>query len=233
MEGVFFRKFFDYIFPLFCVSCNEEGAILCSTCFENIQFLGVFCCPVCHQKFERGLVCGNCRSTSALDQVAALLPYVESQPFGQIIQAFKYSYSIDARKILARSLETTQTILQTLPLFDIDAIVPIPLHKRRLAERGFNQAEIIAQLISKQVNIPVVPILTRFRATKQQAKLTRVERQENVRDAFVLQKNLSISGKIFLLIDDVYTTGSTMQAAARVLKEAGARAVIGFTLARG
>ena len=113
---------------------------------------------------------------------------------------------------------------------DVDAIVPVPLHPRRYAERGFNQARLLADILGQKIGRPVVDLLKRDRYTLQQAKLSREERQLNVHHAFL---NSNFNANAVLLVDDVFTTGATMQECARVLKASGVKKVIGLSVARG
>ncbi len=117
---------------------------------------------------------------------------------------------------------------------DIDAIVPVPLHWRRFWKRGFNQARELARYVSRHSGIPIKDVLRRQKNTEVQASLTRKERLNNCRTAFILKKRaFDVRGKRLLIIDDVLTTGSTVNACARQLKQAGAEDVFVLTVARG
>jgi ComF family protein len=113
-----------------------------------------------------------------------------------------------------------------------DVIVPVPLHPARERERGFNQASLLAELLSKQTSIRCRPLLQRIRYTTTQTALDRSERMENLHNAFRLRKKADVRGLRVLLIDDVLTTGSTLSECARVLKRAGAISVHAATAAR-
>lgn len=115
----------------------------------------------------------------------------------------------------------------------VDMVVPVPIHPRRHAERGFHQAEVLARVVAEALSAPMEAALQRARYTKPQARLTKQTRLQNVEGAFVLTKETSVRGKKILLVDDVYTTGSTMQACARVLRANGCTHAFGVTLARG
>ena len=114
-----------------------------------------------------------------------------------------------------------------------DAIIPVPLHPTRQRERGFNQASLLAELLSAELSIQFKPALERIRYTTTQTALDRAERMENLHNAFRLRKNAEVRGLCVLLIDDVLTTGSTLSECARVLKRAGAISVHAATAARG
>jgi len=114
-----------------------------------------------------------------------------------------------------------------------DAIVPVPLHPTREREREFNQAQLLASVASDRLGIPVLDCLVRFRYTRTQTNFHREERFANLDGAFRLRRGADIAGKRLALVDDVLTTGSTADACARVLREAGASAVVVITVARG
>lgn len=114
-----------------------------------------------------------------------------------------------------------------------DGLVPVPLHRLRQRERGFNQAEELALGLSEDTKVPVVKALQRVVATRQQAHLTRAQRWENIRGAFSLAPKANVKGKRLILIDDVLTTGATVETCARVLQKAGAAEVVVLTVARG
>ena len=217
----------ESIFPIYCLGCNKEGEWACESCFKKIPLNGVFCCPVCHQNNGTGNACRNCQSASSLDRTIAIAPYEESGLLGKIIENFKYNYVEELENLISKIIKNFLVAKST---FRAEAVVPVPLHQRRLAERGFNQAGIIAEIAAKELNLPLNLILKRSHHTKQQAKLNRESRKINVVGAFKAGKKLA--GTV-LLVDDVFTTGSTMQECARVLKEQGVKKVIGFSLARG
>jgi ComF family protein len=113
-----------------------------------------------------------------------------------------------------------------------DVIVSVPLHPTRQRERGFNQAQLLAELLSARISVPCKLVLERIRYTTTQTALDRAERMENLHNAFRLRKNADVRGLNVLLIDDVLTTGSTLSECARVLKRAGANCVYAATAAR-
>ena len=112
-----------------------------------------------------------------------------------------------------------------------DYIIPVPLYPSRKRERGYNQSRILAEEVSKTISVPLAEkVLIRKKKTKDQTHLSPEERERNVKGAFVVRANLTLQGKKVILVDDVITTGSTLKECARVLKEAGAREVVGVTL---
>jgi ComF family protein len=113
-----------------------------------------------------------------------------------------------------------------------DLIVPVPLHPARLRERGFNQAELLAKTLTQKIGVPVFAALERIRYTTTQTAFDRIDRTENLHNAFRLRKKVTVRELQVLLVDDILTTGSTLSECARVLREAGARSVYAVTAAR-
>ena len=149
-----------------------------------------------------------------------------------MIHDFKYGHQIHLRHLVAHWLiEALDDVRLRGRRFDV--IIPVPLHPARERERGFNQAALLAELISERMSIQSKPILKRIRYTTTQTAFDRAERMENLRNAFCLRKNMNVRSLRVLLIDDVLTTGSTLSECARVLKDAGALSVYAATAARG
>ena len=149
-----------------------------------------------------------------------------------LIHLFKYNRQIHLRHLLARMLceGFRDPRLGAVP---VDLIVPVPLHPARKREREFNQAEVLAVLAGRRLGMPVADCLRRKRYTLTQTHFHREERFENLESAFALRRGAAVCGRSVALVDDVLTTGSTTDACARVLREAGASAVVVITVARG
>jgi ComF family protein len=153
-----------------------------------------------------------------------------------LLQEAMHLYKFVGRQSLARPLAELMTAeIYRYPFYrQVQAVVPIPLHRRKLGERGFNQSELLAGEVAKLLGLPLVKGLIRGRDTKTQSKLSRGERLDNVRGAFqpVLGMN-NLAGKKILLIDDILTTGITCHEGALALLKGGAEEVLVFTLSRG
>ncbi len=174
--------------------------------------------------------CANCaHRTIHFD--AAVAAYRGRGIVRDVIHEFKYNRQIHLRHLVARWLGGALDD-ERLRNHRFDVIVPVPLHPARQRERGFNQASLLAQLLSAHTSIPCKPLLKRIRYTTTQTALDRSERMENLHNAFRLRKNADVRGLRMLLIDDVLTTGSTLSECARVLKRAGAKSVHAATAAR-
>ncbi len=149
-----------------------------------------------------------------------------------LIHQFKYSRQVHLRHLLGRMLAEG---FRDARLSDLrpEIIVPVPLHPTRQREREFNQAEVLALLAGRRLGLPVEAPLRRTRYTLTQTHFHREERFGNLQGAFALRRGARVEGKVIALVDDVLTTGSTADACARVLREAGASAVVVITVARG
>ena len=205
-----FGKIKDILFPKFCVSCGCEGGWLCGSCFPTVN------------------ISNTNKAVADLDGITALFDYGENTA-SKLIKMFKYNYLTEIADIFQQIINKTKFDF----VWDDFVIVPAPLHLRRQRERGFNQSEIIANLFAEKFGLAVNKNLRRAVYTTQQAKLSGEERRKNLKDAFVFDtKGASVPEKV-LLIDDVYTTGATMQECAKVLKNSGVKTVWGMVLAKG
>lgn len=208
-----------------CLLCGAPSgaAMICAACETDLPWLPRDRCTVCALPLASGAVCGQClQRPPRFDRVVAVFAY--RFPVDALIHAFKYG----RRLALARALG--ETLAQTVAS-DVDAIVPMPLAPQRLAERGFNQALEIARVIARRAGIPLaVHACRKVVETPPQAALPWKERAKNVRRAFVCDADLS--GQRIAVVDDVLTTGATLNELARVLRKAGAAEVVGWVVAR-
>ncbi|MCF7836893.1 ComF family protein [Candidatus Gracilibacteria bacterium] len=219
----------EILFPIRCVGCGEEGEWFCGSCASRVELNQKQFCPICWQENLGGRVCMDCRGSS-LDGLRVAGSYQKNPELAKAIQTLKYKFSDNLAKNLGEIL--SQSITQKN--YDGARVVSfIPLHQKRLRWRGFNQAELLAQTVSQNLNLPLAESLLRQKNTSQQAKLSRQERMQNLRDAFALHPDFSAKNKIVILVDDVASTSTTLLEAAQVLKKNGAKEVWGLVLARG
>ncbi|HEX6829864.1 MAG TPA: ComF family protein [Burkholderiales bacterium] len=215
------------ILPASCVLCAAaaEDAALCSACREALPRLPDERCPVCAAPSPGNAVCGACLAEPpAFARTRAALAY--TFPVDALIHAFKYAGDLPVGETLAALLRDA---VHEGPR--PDAIVPMPLHPARLRERGFNQALELARRLGQGLGIPVLArACRRLRDTPPQASLPWNERQGNIRGAFACEADLS--GKHVAVVDDVMTTGHTMNELARALTRAGAGDVSCWVVAR-
>ena len=218
----------DFIFPRYCVGCGREGEFLCSTCLRTINRIVPPICPKCGRPQPSGILCPDCVSWSAsIDGIRS--PYKFDGVIREAVHQLKYGNLRALSPTLADFIYEYLTI-NPLP---VDVIVPVPLHAKRLRERGYNQSGLLAGDLSKLTGLPAVEnSLVRQRNTVPQAKTANVnQRHKNITGAF-LCRNDELKGKRVLLIDDVSTSGSTLDACAQAMKAAGATSVWGLTVAR-
>jgi len=213
-----FKEFIlDLLFPKFCLGCKKEGTFLCEDCFATLEI------STSHQKFKE----------KNLTDLYFPVNYENFLVKG-LIQNFKYPPLIkELKKELAFLIISHFLLLDKKPDFSDFVLVPVPLSKKKLRWRGFNQAEEIAKELANFLKIPLISdCLIKIKETKDQVELSEKERRENVKGVFFVKNGEKIVGKNILLIDDVFTTGATMEEAARVLKEAGAKKIVGIVIAR-
>ena len=225
----------NLLFPKFCIGCNKLGVYVCQDCSMKFDFLKQQYCPHCFFPSEAGATHQKCKENSFLDGAYSLLAY--KGVVQTLIKDIKYKriYSVleDFFNILPEKVE--QTLIKTIHSYQIDAIQPIPLHPNRQKIRGFNQSEEIAKYLAAKTSIPIVRLLHRKHNTSPQAQISkRTDRMYNVQDAFVYSDCiLNKENNNLLLVDDLFTTGSTSQEAAKVLKQHSIKRVYAFTLAHG
>ncbi len=217
----------DLLFPLRCLDCGSEGSLLCETCRQKLPRIKQPFCQRCGTPLSGGKLCPACVSHPlTMDGIRSVLLF--GGTVRQAVHQFKYKHITAMAAPLG---QLGAEFLRTYPLPG-EVLMPVPLHPRRLRERGYNQAALLATEIGKLSSLPVVEgALLRQRDTVTQARAaSAAERRRNVRDAFASQRELH--GERVLLIDDVCTTGATLDACAAALKAAGAGSVWGLTVAR-
>ncbi len=215
-------KIIDFIFPPTCVGCGEVGEMLCNDCSkqikkidQNYQILPKTDSPNTVKSY----------STPTLNAIYSYALY--SPPISSAIKKFKYRRDIGMSNLLANFLLE----LYNKNKMDIDMVVPVPLNKNRNKQRGFNQSYFLALPFSLEIRKPLCKqSLRRVRDTNSQVGLNREERSLNLTGAFEADHKL-VNGKNILLIDDVTTTGATLEACAQALKSAGAMDIFAFTVA--
>lgn len=182
----------------------------------------------CESAFGR--TCTNCHPQSALAGLRVAASYEQNPILARVIEQLKYKFSEPLAETLA---EILSRVIREVNYEQERVVTFVPLHTTRERWRGFNQAELLARAVAKQLNLPLVPLLARTRPTLQQAKLKRAERLTNLADAFILASDFPLKGKTIILVDDVASTSTTLIECAQVLRRAGAGEVWGLVVARG
>lgn len=231
----FLKKSIGFLLPATCVECGVIGTNLCEKCNTGIVVIENQVCPNCRRKSACGEFCSDACAVEIfngekcfLDGVFVCCRYEKNGVIEKLISRFKYKFSDEIKNILC------PIMIESFGKFKdmhFDFVIPVPLHSKRERNRGFNQSEILADSIS---GIRKLNILHRRYNTFPQAKLNRAGRLVNLTNAFELDKSFgNFYGKNFLIIDDVCTTGSTLNECARALQTLRPAKIYGLVLARG
>jgi len=229
-----YSAFADVVFPSACVGCNNFGELLCENCLRKIGE-PQNTCIFCDKQTLHGKTCYQCQTTNCLTGVISVGEY-KNETLRNAVHALKFSGVKEIADPLGDML--AKKILQTLnnSLADF-VIVALPLHKIRKRERGFNQSELLAQRVFLKLHLPYQKILIRTRATRPQANIdhkTETLRKENVAKAFAINPSQTtpLPEKV-IIIDDVATSGATLEEAAKIFHDAGVKDVWGAVICRG
>jgi ComF family protein len=234
-----FRALLDLFFPPLCHVCKAfipkaADLLICPDCLDKIPFLVSPFCTSCGTPFATDSrfdhTCGACivhrpfhicRSATILDG-----------PVQELIHRFKYGNRVHLCHPLG--LLTAAALGEFCREAGPDLIVPVPLHRKRLRQRGFNQSQLLGEVLAKKWRVPLeIANLRRIRWTEPQTSLDGKDRVHNVKGAFAVKDAKRLEGKRVLLVDDVLTTGSTMRACVESLREANVAAIFAVTVARG
>lgn len=224
-------------YPMRCAVCRQLMSVvdkefyICSSCKQNaLKSINEMRCDKCSKTLVSSMCsfCRDKRNDGTYIQNISYLSYDEEAR--TLLHKLKYNKDINLIKVIYNLNESM--IKQNIDTFlKFDIITSVPLHNTRLKERGFNQSERLAKRLAKEVNVPYKTTLTRTKNTAYQYDKNYKERQENVKDAFSINEKLDlarIKDKRVLICDDIFTTGSTVQACYDVLKKNGAKEVVSF-----
>jgi len=234
-----FKKFWlDFLFPEECLICHktvQNTYPVCDACLKQISLRIGFICPVCFKKlpFNQLSPCPSCRPKTHLKALMAV-GFYEDKILKELIHQFKY------QNITSLAVPLAQLMIDHLEKYFPNQennyyLVPIPLSRQKERQRGYNQSLLLAEIISQKLNYPLLKnILLRQKNTISQITIRDYQkRKENIKDAFLVVQSEMIKNKNILLIDDVFTSGATLEEAAKTLKMAGAKNIIGLVLAHG
>lgn len=219
----------DLLFPKKCLGCGEEGTWLCKKCEDRIVKVTSFSCPRCNRLIEKGKFCSTCRPYTDLTGVK-VAAYYDQGPLKEVIHSYKYECIFELHKFLSDLL--VNCLLENPPPKN-SLVIPVPLHKKRERQRGFNQSEILARDISLELNLEMKNnVLVRYRSTTPQIELSGDKRRKNVCGVFRCVDQKTVLGKTIILVDDVATTCATLEECAKALRTCGARQIWGLVVAR-
>ena len=219
-------SFFDFFLPRFCISCNKklltDEIVVCPDCLERIKLAED---ERIKSEFGRKF-----SSNGIISDFISLYVFEKDKDLQHIIHSLKYNNKFLTGKFLGSVLSVH--LKHRISEWEIDFIIPVPLHHLKKAERGYNQSFYIAKGLGKGLNIPVAErFIKRKKFTESQTTMNLKERQENIEGAFKVKKNLNFEGKNILLVDDVITTGSTIGECGKVLLKVGANKVYAVSVA--
>jgi competence protein ComFC len=231
-----FQGFLEFLFPTGCAGCGVVGrGFLCEDCLKHVHYIDQPRCSHCSIPLgtENSRYCSRCRELRS-DYNNGISIAIYEDPLGKLIRNLKFNREIGVADFLAELVvKRAKVDTQLLKLFNCDLIHPIPLAKPRAANRGFNQSALIAKLLAKQYGIEYCDdSVVRVRDTRSMIGLGYTERLSNIRNAFEVRKPEQIEAKSVLLVDDVMTTGATIEECARTLKMAGSGKVTFLAIAR-
>lgn len=224
-------------YPLHCAECVTpiEAGSLCDACLADLHWIAPPRCETCSHPFDGAMdeefVCVNCRGR-AFHFDCAVAPLRSQGTLRDLIHRLKYGRETWLVPPLVDFLEKGLADERLRGRY-FDAVVGVPLHRRRRRERLFNQSEVLGRELAKRRGWEYLNALDRLRYTTTQTHFDRTHRMQNLRNAFRLRQNAQVSGKHLLLVDDILTTGSTLDECARTLLEAGAQSICALTVARG
>jgi ComF family protein len=221
------RAAIDLLYPPRCALCGRGGDLLCAACLAGLPATTGARCDRCWSPLDARGACPACADHAfAFSRVRAALRY--EGDVRRLVHAFKFDYQSGLAPCLAPMLAAWKRLD-----FAADLIVPVPLTGLHRRQRGFNQSSLLAREVGRAFAIPVGEALRRRSARSRQAQSrSAAERWSNVEDAFAIVRGADIQGRRIVLIDDIITTGATLDACARVLVAAGAADVAAVTLAR-
>ncbi|MFH1254928.1 MAG: ComF family protein [bacterium] len=259
ITGKIWLFFLDLIFPIECLGCGKEGKWICGACFGEINIKSKQYCLHCKKENDFGRFCSDCGVLYSLDGVWIAALYDELI-ISRAIKSLKYHFvkglSDDLSKMLAlfisdlldkgrvfkpslsggadwKNFQRAQNLPMAVLNFKDNLIVPVPLSKKRLRWRGFNQAELLAKKIAEYYGLATdSENLVRVKHGKPQAKLDEIHRMENIKQCFSW-RGANLNKKNIILVDDVVTTGATLNECAKVLKAGGAGEIWGLVAAKG
>ena len=216
----------DLIFPKTCLGCGQDGNYICESCLLKVRVLKP-ACPYCEKASIDGFTHTKCKKKYGLDGLTSIWKY--EGVIKKAILALKFKYATEVGKELTKLLISE---LSQASVLSRGTLVPVPLYWQRENFRGFNQSAEIGKLLSEKMDWKFIPdLLIKNRSTTSQVELSVTDRKQNLKGVFSINPEAKIPDSI-ILFDDVFTTGSTLKEAAKILKRVGVKKVWGMTIAR-
>ncbi len=210
--------FIDYLFPRQCINCSATGAYLCKSCKKKLEPHPEIC-PYCHRTSKDYRTCIECRCNKKNYLEGIIIPFAYTDLLKTLIIRLKYFHKKDIGDFLVERLVIAFQANQSFPQNNV-IITFIPSHRyRHYFVKWYNQSELLAEKISERLQVPMVAVAEKKKRTKTQASLDRNGRLHNLKNAFSLTKNLRLQwNETLLIIDDITTTGSTINELAKLIK---------------
>ncbi len=224
----------DLVFPPFCQGCTREGSYLCLVCQNRIN-VPIHRCPVCNRNSPLGRVHEHCSSESTALSGLMVASEYRNPAVKNLIWHLKYNSVKAISETLATIMADFLVGSDLVDYFHDSLVIPVPMHEKRERFRGFNQAETLAKHLARNLHLEFSPALTKTKKTDRQVDLEKRERLENVKNVFSLTPHFNrqlLSGRSILLIDDVATTGATLNECAKVLNAHEPAEIWGLVVAR-
>lgn len=221
----------DVLFPKLCHGCGQEGTYFCLPCQAKVA-VPLARCFVCRKPQVMSRTHADCRTREmTLDALMVAAEY-ENKAVRNLIWNLKYNYVVEIASVLAVLLADYFLASDLAAYFQEHLIVPVPLHKSRKRARGFNQSELLAQNLAGRLGLSYLTPLIRHKNSKRQVDLEKTQRFENVKNSITAGSAKELRGRKIIVVDDVATTGATLNECAKALKAAGAAEVWGLVVAR-
>ncbi|MEI6533008.1 MAG: phosphoribosyltransferase family protein [Candidatus Roizmanbacteria bacterium] len=224
----------DILFPSLCLGCGKLGSYICLSCEASLVVYDRQKCIYCHEDSYLGFTHPQCVKHEGIDGVFSVFMY--NNTLKRVIKNIKYRFVSDAFSDVFRllTLNRVEDLLCLCRLVKNLSLQPVPLHKQKQKQRGFNQTIYVSEYLSTHLNLPIIEQVERVRYTLPQAQIHNLsQRYKNMIKAFSIKNKEMVARKNILIIDDVITSGNTIKSVAKVLKKAGANKVFAFSLARG
>ena len=223
------------LFPKSCPACDKVigyDEFICKECTSKIHFVNGARCKKCSKKLveKEAEYCTDCGKNHHIYK-SGIAPFYYDEIISKSIYRFKYHNRRTYAEFYGKAI--ADKYRKEIMAWDADVLIPVPIHQRKLIKRGYNQAELIAKELSKNIGMPIdTELLMRTVNTKPQKEMTKADRKKNLEKAFKIAKNV-VEYKKVILVDDIYTTGSTIDACAKVLRDAGVWQVYFVSLSIG